>query len=294
MRETYGKEANLKELSGKEASGKEVNGKETNVEETNMKEAKVKEINGQKTNRGGKRKGMRASILALVLALLCSLMFLCLPAVYVHMQDTAVLSRELSRSAEEGALGKRAREIPLVYALYRRRYLVGSGFSPVIQNDETGAGTVLLQNKISELTEAGILPAVPAQQIQEILNISPMYRGCDTSGDFSAAEQGYWQEPANSSSVMLYWHTDTGLVVSLQASVDVSEMDAKELLRQYRAYLGVEVLNDWMDIDLDGEAKAASWSQTGQLYLYCSAQEQELVFGAVSLSLEEMDETFLQ
>lgn len=278
----------------RETCGKEANAEETNKKETNMKEAKVKEINGQETNQGGKRKGALVSILALVLALLSSLLFLFLPAVYAHMQDAAVLSRELPRPVEEGALAQRAREIPLVYTLYRRRYLVGSVFSPVIPNDETGAGTALLQNKISELTGAGVLPEEPAQQMQELLNLSPTYTGCDTSGEFSAAEQGYLQEPASSSSVMLYWHTDTGLVVSLQASVDASEMDAKELLRQYRAYLGVDVLDDWIDIDLDSEAKAAGWSQTGQLYLYCSAQEQELAFGAVSLSLEEMNETFLQ
>lgn len=233
-------------------------------------------------------------VFMLVPALLCSLLLLCLPAVCVRMQDAAVLSRELSRPAGEGALSERAREIPLVYALYRGRYLVGPALPSVIPDDETGTGTALLQNKISELTQAGVLPEAPARQIQKLLNTLPTYTGCDTGGDFSAAEQEYWLEPENSSSVMLYWHTGTGLAVSLRASVNASGTDTKELLRQYRAYLGVDVLDDWADLDLESEATAACFSPTGQLYLYCSAQETELAFGAVSLSLEEMNETFLQ
>ena len=284
---------------------KETNMNEANAKETNEKEANGKEINGKAINQRRKRKGLLAPVSILVLAVLCSLLSLCLPAVFARMQDTAVLSRELPRPAQESTLDERARDIPLVYALYRRRYLVSPTFPSTIQNDGTGDGTALLQMKLSELTQAGVLPEAPAQQIQELLSIPPLYTGCDTGGDFSAAEQGsstkslsepggLLSEPADELSVMLYWHTDTGLIVSLQASVDASKTDANELLRRYRAYLGLDVLDDWMAVDLESEAKAACFSPTGQLYLYCFAQERELALGAVSLSLEEMTETFLQ
>ena len=215
-------------------------------------------------------------------------------AVSVRMQDAAVLSRELPRPAEEGALAERAREIPLVYALYRRRYLVGPGYPSALQDDGTGEGTAHLKNQISELTRAGILPEEMSQQIQEFLSLTPGYVYCDTGGDISAARQWCLTGQGNGSEVMLYWHTDTGCVVSFEADVDASGIDTKEFLRQYRAYLGVDILNDWADVELKDETAAACWSQAGQLYLYCYVRKTALTFGAASLSLEEMTETFLQ
>ena len=273
---------------------KEAAGKETNAIETNGKETNGKKTNRGKTNQSSKRKGPLAPAFALVLALLCSLLFLCLPAVSVRMQDAAVLSRELPRPAEEGALAERAREIPLVYALYRRRYLVGPGYPSTLVDDGTGEGTEHLKDQISELARAGILPEEMSRQIQELLSLTPVYVQCDTGGDISAAMQWCRTGQGHDAEVILYWHTNTGCVVSFEAAVDASGIDTKEFLRQYRAYLGVDVLDDWAGLELKDETAAACWSQAGQLYLYCYVRETELAFGAASLSLEEMTETFLQ
>ena len=299
MKEVVGKKANRMKTNEIETNVKEINGNETNVIEINEEETNGKETNGEKsnkgkTNRAGKRKGPLVPAFALVLALLCSLLFLCLPAVSVRMQDAAVLSRELPRPAEEGALAERAREIPLVYALYRRRYLVGPGYSTALEDDGTGEGTAHLKDRTSELAYAGVLPEETAQQIQALLSLTPMYAKCDTGGDISAAMQWCRTGQGNDLDVMLYWHTDTGCVVSFEAAVDASGIDTKELLCQYRAYLGVDMLDDWTDLELKDETRAACWSQAGQLYLYCYVREKELSFGAASLSLEEMTETFLQ
>ena len=292
MKKTAGKETNVIEISGNETNVRETNVIETHGEETNGKEANGGKTNP--TNRDGKRKGPLAPAFALVLALLCSLLLLCLPAFCMRMQDAAVLSQALPRPEEEGALAQRARETPLVYALYRRRYLIGPGYSTALQDDGTGEGTAHLKDRISELAHAGVLPEETAQQIQEFLSLTPVYVQCDTSGNISAAGQLCRTGQGKDSEVMLYWHTDTGCVISFEATVDASGIEPEEFLRQYRAYLGVDVLDDWAGLEVKDETAAACWSQAGQLYLYCFVRETGLSFGAASLSLEEMTETFLQ
>lgn len=264
--------------------------------------------------------------LAGLAALGLGLLSLGLPAACAGLQEGRLLARPLARPAVEGALCQAARELPLADALCQRRYLEGTAYHPPLAPAPPAWQAGQLGAKAAELQKAGLLNDALTDALAALLaqpggEASGQGQGlAQTAGDapaapsdFSAAQYSVWsEEKETGGSLLLYWHTGTGRVVHCDLLLpqtaatpapappaqngaapqggegDAPAWDAAGLLARYRAYLGVDVLNDWAEQPLPKAEGAACWSAKGQLYLFCARSGRQFTLSAVSLPPDQM------
>jgi len=238
------------------------------------------------------KSGQKKSMLVSSWILLCVLM-LFLPAIIARGQEASLLSHVQMRPAAAGTLDAKAREIPIVYALYRRRFFFDSFSIAAVTEDTSGAQIALLREKAEELEKAGVLTEALADEVWAKLAIPPTEIGAESADGFSAARWTFFSEEKRLlETVYCWWHAGTGCVVNFSADIDTKNADAAAMLSAYRDYLGLDGLDDWQDIAQSAD-HSACLSKRGQIYLSCCTQENQLMLSAVSLSPEEA-ETVLQ
>ena len=171
-----------------------------------------------------------------------------------------------------------ARENPLLYALYRRCYLTGSGRLYAGQPADPAAQAELLAGQTAALQDAGVLPGAAARQAEQLLQGTVLSAGSAQADGFAAARCDM-QAPGGILVVETLQHIDTGLVVYYQAGVDTAGLDAAALLDRYRDYLGLASLGDWQETATG--TSASFWSPGGQVTLHCALDPGGLLLEAV-------------
>ena len=239
-----------------------------------------------------KRKKRLRQITLLFLSILC-LFSMALPWVFASWHDARLLETDIPRPVSVELPSEQAQEIPVLYALYRKRYLSGMEMDAPYTPADAAEQAAILSAKAEDLQNAGVLPEECLQKIEDIF-LRP------SSAAYSQEQDGllggtYLAYPDTThkqlESVAVQWHRKTGLVTSCSVTVQLMDKDADIFLNAYRTYLGLDVLTDWETAETGG-ASAACWSKSGQIYLYYTFQEDRLSFGAISLSTEEFASSF--
>lgn len=234
---------------------------------------------------------LRSVILGL-LSMLC-LASMALPAAYASWYDAQLLDADIARPAEDTQISEQAQQIPVVYALYRKRYLSGIEMDGNWTIADTTEQADILSQKVEELKNAEVLPSQAVQKADEILTESSVMAYSQQQDGFicGICEPYSAGQKHSIETVRAQWHQKTGLVTSCTIYVKLEQMDVNPLLDRYRTYLGVDILTDWQTVDT-GECSTVCWSPAGQIYLYYTIRSDSLSFGAVSLSAEEFETSF--
>lgn len=211
-------------------------------------------------------------------ALLAGALSLLAPAAAARWTQSRLLAGPRPRPVAAGVLSGAARENPLLYALYRRCYLAGSGRLYAGQPADPAAQAELLAGQTAALQDAGVLPGAAARQAEQLLQGTVLSAGSAQADGFAAARCDM-QAPGGILVVETLQHIDTGLVVYYQAGVDTAGLDAAALLDRYRDYLGLASLGDWQETET--ETSASFWSPGGQVTLHCALDPGGLLLEAV-------------
>lgn len=211
-------------------------------------------------------------------ALLAGALSLLVPAAAARWTQSRLLAGPRPRPVAAGVLSGAARENPLLYALYRRCYLTGSGRLYAGQPADPAAQAELLAGQTAALQDAGVLPGAAARQAEQLLQGTVLSAGSAQADGFAAARCDM-QAPGGILVVETLQHIDTGLVVYYQAGVDTAGLDAAALLDRYRDYLGLASLGDWQETAAG--TSASFWSPGGQVTLHCALDPGSLLLEAV-------------
>lgn len=211
-------------------------------------------------------------------ALLAGALSLLVPAAAARWTQSRLLAGPRPRPVAAGVLSGAARENPLLYALYRRYYLTGSGRLYAGQPADPAAQAELLAGQTAALQDAGVLPGAAARQAEQLLQGTVLSAGSAQADGFAAARCDM-QAPGGILVVETLQHIDTGLVVYYQAGVDTAGLDAAALLDRYRDYLGLASLGDWQETETG--TSASFWSPGGQVTLHCALDPGGLLLEAV-------------
>ena len=211
-------------------------------------------------------------------ALLAGALSLLAPAAAARWTQSRLLAGPRPRPVAAGVLSGAARENPLLYALYRRCYLTGSGRLYAGQPADPAAQAELLAGQTAALQDAGVLPGAAARQAEQLLQGTVLSAGSAQADGFAAARCDM-QAPGGILVVETLQHIDTGLVVYYQAGVDTAGLDAAALLDRYRDYLGLASLGDWQETAAG--TSASFWSPGGQVTLHCALDPGGLLLEAV-------------
>lgn len=228
-------------------------------------------------------------VVLILLGLVC-LLSVVLPAAYGFWSNAYLLSADVARPAVEGQLSEQAQEIPVVYALYRKRILSGFEMSAASQETDTAEQAHRLAELLEGLENEGVLPQRCREKADEIFKLpfaAAFYQ--EEDGFRQDTYLGYSEgEPSGGSvEVMVQQHQQTGLVTACTVAGVQLQEDAAALLRTYCSYLGLDSLTDWQRVETQEES-AACWSKMGQLYLFCSLQGERFFIGAFSLPEEQL------
>ena len=210
--------------------------------------------------------------------LLAGALSLLAPAAAARWTQSRLLAGPRPRPVAAGVLSGAARENPLLYALYRRCYLTGSGRLYAGQPADPAAQAELLAGQTAALQGAGVLPGAAARQAEQLLQGTVLSAGSAQADGFAAARCDM-QAPGGILVVETLQHIDTGLVVYYQAGVDTAGLDAAALLDRYRDYLGLASLGDWQETETG--TSASFWSPGGQVTLHCALDPGGLLLEAV-------------
>lgn len=210
--------------------------------------------------------------------LLAGALSLLAPAAAARWTQSRLLAGPRPRPVAAGVLSGAARENPLLYALYRRCYLTGSGRLYAGQPADPAAQAELLAGQTAALQDAGVLPGAAARQAEQLLQGTVLSAGSAQADGFAAARCDM-QAPGGILVVETLQHIDTGLVVYYQAGVDTAGLDAAALLDRYRDYLGLASLGDWQETETG--TSASFWSPGGQVTLHCALDPGGLLLEAV-------------
>lgn len=211
-------------------------------------------------------------------ALLAGALSLLAPAAAARWTQSRLLAGPRPRPVAAGVLSGAARENPLLYALYRRCYLTGSGRLYAGQPADPAVQAELLAGQTAALQDAGVLPGAAARQAERLLQGTVLSAGSAQADGFAAARCDM-QAPGGILVVETLQHIDTGLVVYYQAGVDTAGLDAAALLDRYRDYLGLASLGDWQETETG--TSASFWSPGGQVTLHCALDPGSLLLEAV-------------
>lgn len=229
-----------------------------------------------------------------LMGLVYLLMFL-FPAGVARLEDAELFSGTVPRPAMEGELSGQAQEIPMVYALYRRRVLSG-GEELIAEAEETDTAEQArsLSGTMQKLTAAGVLPDSCRKAAEAVFDLPSAiaYTGRE-NGFVQQSYQGI-ESSGYVHSVTMQQQEETGLVAACTITADDSsqpvgeETDSGTILECYRKYLGLDGLTDWRTAKTE-KGGAVGWSMTGQVYLYCTFGEGRFALGVTSLPEEELE-----
>lgn len=215
-------------------------------------------------------------------AVLC-ILSLSLPYCYGKGIDRYLRRNGSVWSVQPGTLSAAGQENPLVYALYRNRFLGNVGIETSSDVEQTGRQ---LLEKTEALTAAGALSQQAAEKAREILaNPEAETSGKIENGFVSATYLVVDEEKGTSEVVQASWQENTGLVTFYSVTANGDQGNLEDCLEAYRIYLGVETLPDWIESS-GTEQSVCSWSQAGQLYLFCQRENGRTMLSASSRNLE--------
>lgn len=227
-----------------------------------------------------KRKAGRVGFVAA--SLLCMLS-LVLPYCYGKEIDRWLQDNGGNWYVQSGTLSAEGQQNPLAYALYRNRFLADTGIETSSDAEQTGKQ---LLEKTEALAEAGALSQQAAKQARSILAEPGAQTSSKIENGFVSAT--YWvadEEDGTSEVVRASWQEKTGLVTFYSVSTDKETANPAEGMEAYKKYLGVDTLTDWTRSS-GTEQSQYSWSQAGQLYLFCQWENGRTTLGVSSRELE--------
>lgn len=230
--------------------------------------------------------------LFLLLAGLCCGVLIFLPKMISKWSDQKLFGQEHLRPSVEGMLDEEGQSIPIVYALYQKRYLqqrylkAAIGMEP--KEDEWIMG--LYENEVLPESFVQMLLPIMAENVEAERNTQVQPGFCTTT------YRKPWDEVRQSQEMItIEWYENTSHVITLHAELTnliPEEVNAQECLTHYQKYLGVEALNDWIASPSNSERIALLWSEKGQLYLYCRAIDSEFQLGARSMEKQDVQQFF--
>lgn len=217
------------------------------------------------------------------------------PDLWAKQAENQLLSTPQSRPAMEGMLSEKAQGIPLLYTLYRNRYL-GNHYDTHSYNIDPEKAYVMLMDNLTALSEQQL---IAPELLDFYLGISEL----SLSSNFASASCSDGQGIRTLSirlqtekctidvSASIYQDTDQVLNFSISNNSEFplpaqATVIPDDFLERYRLYLGLGVLDDWKVPVSSNPDVSAIWSEEGQIYLFCSTQN-EFSFGATSLSPED-------
>lgn len=233
------------------------------------------------------------------------LMFLLIPAAlyapdfYARRCEARLLSSPKDRPEMEGMLSEQAQDIPVLYTLYRNRYL-GSHYDTIYSEIPQEQAQKLLWDRLFVLNEHQLLKP-------DFLNW--LFSAIDTSIKASPSSisegqgiQGISTQfslpDVESLSVSVNTFVPDDLVITFSVSSNLSSAPLtpdlvffENFLERYKSYLGLDVLTDWK-APVSGDSNITSiWSEEGQIYLFClqdwDDSDHTFSFGAISMSPED-------
>lgn len=212
-----------------------------------------------------------------------------IPALLFAEEDETLYHSPLNRHREAGALSPEGEDLYLVRTLYARAEQLqkgGAGYLPETPDlDDLRRQVTPVFN---EMAKNGILPAGLSAELGIILERDDSLTGYSVdsagftqalfSGDGNGAVHsfGFEREPL------------TGLIVNIWINTahdlegQAAGYDAGLALEAYRAWLGLQELDDWQNGD-SGYYSYEQSSQKGRMKLYLLAQGRLLHLGAVSI-----------
>lgn len=201
--------------------------------------------------------------------------------------DAALFADTVPRPVMEGQLSETAQEIPVLYALYRKRILSGGEMEVAVEETDAGEQAESMAETLGKLERAGVLPPVCREEADNIFRAptAVAYAGRQ-DGFVQRTYLGYAQTGKKSISVQQ--EEQTGLVTACTVSAKGAGEEAAEYLLAYRSYLGLDTLTDWQTAQM-GSGSAACWSLEGQVYLYCTLGNDRFAVGAVSMGEDTLD-----
>lgn len=213
-----------------------------------------------------------------VVVLLC-LLTLGLPIFYNSWSSIQLASRGTRRPEQPDMLSVAGQENPLVYALYRNRFVTQSSL------EQAGEPQQIRQDLLARteaLAQAEALPELVAQRARWILEQPVQEATSKSENGFASATYLIPQKGASGyCSVSARWQEDTGMVVSYIVTADTILNDLEPCLSAYQVYLQVDDLPDWQ-VGSRQEGEAWAWSQAGQLSLFCRRETGRFMLGAAS------------
>lgn len=225
--------------------------------------------------------------LGMLLLISAYLLMLVFPTAVACWSDAILFAAPVPRPAMEGQLSETAQEIPVLYALYRKRILSGGERELEVEETDAGAQVESMAETLGELEHAGVLPPDCREAADEIFRIptAVAYAGC-RDGFIQKTCLGYTRMVEKSISIQQ--EEKTGLVTACTVSAQGAGEDAAEYLLAYRSYLGLDTLPDWQTVQTESGG-AACWSREGQVYLYCTSENDRFAVGAVSMGEESLE-----
>lgn len=219
-------------------------------------------------------------------AVLLCVLSMALPYCYGKEIDRWLQENGREWSVQPGTLSTEGQENPLAYALYRNRFLADTGIETSSDVEQTGQQ---LLEKTVALAEAGALSQQAVEQAREILAKPEAETSSKIENGFVSATYLVMEEENGTSSVVrASWQENTGLVTFYSVTADGDRENLAECLEAYKIYLGVETLPDWTKSS-GTEQSEYSWSQAGELYLFCKRENGSTMLGASSRDLDAQE-----
>ena len=239
------------------------------------------------------KKFMR-SWLPFLLVLLLVPAALYLPDLWALQCENKLLGSPKERPSMEGMLSEKAQDIPILYTLYRNRYL-DSRYETVFSDISSKEGIWQLSNILMLLQDNDLLDIEFVDLCLQSIDTYPQNSLASLSegqGIRGLSISLFINEACTINiSANSYIETDQILHFSVRCNQDPLPLDSfnsipEGFLQRYCSYLGLDVLTDWkVPISSDPNISAI-WSEEGQVYLFYSLQN-GFSFGAISFSPED-------
>lgn len=227
------------------------------------------------------------------------LLLLALPAGYGRWSDTRLLHSVFARPQLEGVLDQQAQQIPVLYALYRKRYLEEE-YHDYVDYSNSAEKQMQLQRMaeaVENLGISGVLPQTLAERLAQQLEKSEQVSVWRQTGGFVGSSAFVAKIGWQGSSCTIEQFEETGQVTHLVCPIEPwMEISPQEVMEHYRSYLGLLELKDWEWKNTANPNQAGMWSDQGQIYLYCNVEEpyQMLTLGAFSIDPEQFRTSYLE
>lgn len=220
-----------------------------------------------------KLKYIFASVAILMLCI-CSL---AIPTFVAMGQDIKLLSRPFPREQAEDLISEKARKIPIVYALHKRKNMEARYGQEEIELSEKIVAQ--LNNTLTQLEQFKVLTHEQIQEINQILQHeqASIYCRKDIAG-FIEIGVSVFKSNYASEQIYIVIHEKTGKVSQFYYSTDTKLQSS---LQEWKQYLGLGEIDDFTQI----KKTNAECSKTAQLYLHCTQNEKnQISFSATAMN----------